>query len=138
MMSKPINMSKGMPCWLLVGLCGLGILLAVPATAAQTAPKIQQTAARSASSQQQSNGKPESHSENPVTEVQGISVHGTDEFPKVFNIVPWQTPTLTLRARPKLKADMPGLLTPVDPEVMERQRKFRNTLHLVNPQQGIQ
>ncbi len=72
-----------------------------------------------------------------VTQVRGISVRGTDEYPKVFNIVPWQTPTLTRRARPKLKADLGGLLKPVSPRVLERQRNFRKTLHLVNPEQGI-
>jgi len=73
-----------------------------------------------------------------VTEVRGISVHGTDEYPKVLNIVPWQTPTLTRRARPKLKADLGGLLNPVSPRVLERQRQFRKSLHLVNPEQGIE
>ena len=79
-----------------------------------------------------------SSSGQSVTEVQGISVRGSDEYPKVFNIVPWQTPTLTRRARPKLKPDMNDLLKPVDPKVLERQRTFRNSLHLVNPEQGIE
>lgn len=77
-------------------------------------------------------------SDQSVTEVRGISVRGTDEYPKVFNIVPWQTPTLTRRARPKLKPDLKHLLNPVDPKVLERQRTFRNSLHLVNPEQGIE
>ena len=72
------------------------------------------------------------HSKNQVNDVQGISVQANDEFPKVVNIVPWKTPTLSRRARPKLDSNMDELLQPVDPEVLQTQRHFRQTLHILD------
>lgn len=62
-----------------------------------------------------------------ITQVEGISVQGSDEFPKVLHIIPWRAPTLSRRARPKLKADMPDLLQAQEPDVLATQRHFRQT-----------
>ena len=66
-----------------------------------------------------------------ITRVTGISVQGSDEFPKVLHIIPWRAPTLSRRARPKLKADMPDLLQAEQPDVLNTQRHFRQTLDIL-------
>lgn len=66
-----------------------------------------------------------------ITRVTGISVQGSDEYPKVLHIIPWRAPTLSRRAQPKLKADMPDLLQAQEPSVLNTQRHFRQTLDIL-------
>ena len=63
-----------------------------------------------------------------VLTVEGISVQGDDDYPRVLNILPWQPPTVSRRARDPLRLEGEGLLEPVDPEAMQRHRLFRKTL----------
>lgn len=60
--------------------------------------------------------------------VEGISVQGDDDYPRVLNILPWQPPTVSRRAHDPLRLEGEGLLEPVDPEAMQRHRQFRKTL----------
>lgn len=72
-----------------------------------------------------------------ITRVTGISVQGSDEYPKVLHIIPWRAPTLSRRARPKLKADMPDLLQAQQPAVLNAQRHFRQTRDILpSPDSG--
>ncbi|WP_148862613.1 hypothetical protein [Marinobacter fonticola] len=70
-----------------------------------------------------------------VLTVRGISVQGDDDYPRVLNILPWQPPTISRRARNPLRLDDEGLLEPADPNAMEGHRQFRQTL---NPHRGKQ
>lgn len=60
--------------------------------------------------------------------IEGISVQGDDDYPRVLNILPWQPPTVSRRARDPLRLDDAGLLQPVDPDAMRRHSQFRQTL----------
>ena len=68
-----------------------------------------------------------------LTEVEGISVRGSDEQPKVLHIVPWKPPTLQRRAKPELRTDsVETVLEPINPEALRTHRHFRNTLDVLD------
>lgn len=60
--------------------------------------------------------------------VEGISVRASDDYPRVLNILPWQAPSVSTRARDPLSMEPSGLLDPVDPVVLQRHQQFRKTL----------
>lgn len=65
--------------------------------------------------------------------IEGIAPATGDDDPRVLYILPWQPPTLPRRPRADLNARAPDLLEPLDPVVLERHRRFRQTL---NPEMG--
>ncbi|MBZ2167897.1 hypothetical protein K8I84_03900 [Marinobacter sp. F4216] len=61
--------------------------------------------------------------------VEGISTSVGEDNPRVLYILPWQPPTLPRRERQELNSSAPSLTQPVDAEVLERQRVFRESLN---------
>lgn len=61
--------------------------------------------------------------------IEGIAPATGDDDPRVLYILPWQPPSLPRRPRADLNARAPDLLEPLDPVVLERHRRFRQTLN---------
>lgn len=67
--------------------------------------------------------------DKPVTlEIAGLSATTGEDEPRILFILPWQPPGLPRRPRVELDDRAPELEQALDPMVVERHRKFRNTL----------
>ncbi|SFM69012.1 hypothetical protein [Marinobacter pelagius] len=72
-------------------------------------------------------------------EIAGISATNGEDEPRILFILPWQPPSLPRRPRAELEDQAPELEQPIDPMVVERHRRFRNTLDpMTLDPQGIQ
>lgn len=67
--------------------------------------------------------------ERTTLTIEGISVKGDDDYPRVLNILPWQPPTVPRRTQDPLRLEDEGLLDSVNPDAMQRHRQFRRTLN---------
>ncbi|QCF26250.1 hypothetical protein [Hydrocarboniclastica marina] len=68
-----------------------------------------------------------------LTDVDGISVHATEEEPRVLHIVPWQAPSIPARKRDDIGIPEIGdVLTPIEVETFRVHRHYRQTLDILN------
>lgn len=92
-------------------------------------PVLAQTSGASPQVSEKSPKKSASPESRPVAlTVEGISVRASDDYPRVLNILPWQAPSVSTRARDPLSMEPSGLLDPIDPRVLQRHQQFRKTL----------
>lgn len=68
-----------------------------------------------------------------LTDVSGISVHATEEEPRVLHIVPWQAPSVPARKRDDIGIPEIGeVLAPIEVEAFRVHRHYRQTLDILN------
>ncbi|MCG7199504.1 hypothetical protein MD273_07190 [Marinobacter pelagius] len=61
-------------------------------------------------------------------DIAGISATTGEDEPRILYVLPWQPPSLPRRPRVELEDRAPELEQPLDPLVVERHRRFRETL----------
>ncbi|UCE89658.1 MAG: hypothetical protein JSW10_02145 [Pseudomonadota bacterium] len=68
-----------------------------------------------------------SHAQEPI-ELEGTSIIGNRELPKVLYVVPWKESELPDLGEPTLESHVEQALSPVDRNVFRRQVHYYNSL----------
>lgn len=66
----------------------------------------------------------------PDTELEGMSVMGSNEQPQVLYIVPWQPPSYQKRTQHPPSAVLSGILEPLEPSFHKEDFHFRKKLEV--------
>ena len=64
------------------------------------------------------------------TELEGMSVMGSNDQPQVLYIIPWQPPTYQKRAQHPPNTELSGILKPLEPSFHKDNFHFRKKLEV--------